>query len=346
MIAKGTKLGPRKPKPGMSLKELRPDLAAEWDEVSNLPLRPEDVSLGSRTQVGWRCRACEHRWPARVDKRVNGNGCPSCAGRVLTPGVNDLASQRPELVAEWDFEANGDLRPNQVFMSSHVKVGWRCKACEHRWPATVSNREAGNGCPSCAGRVLLPGVNDLASQRPELVAEWNFEANGELLPNQVFMSSKVKVGWRCKACEHRWPATVYNRVQGRGCQECAKHGFSPASAAVVYFLTHYHLGVYKVGISGKTTTRLADLKRDGWSAVHVEHFSLGADARTVEKAIHSWWRKDLGLPIGVGAEDMTRTGGHTETIDSSALPAEVIIARIKSESARVRAVREVLGRAA
>lgn len=42
------------------------------------------------------------------------DGCPVCAGRVIIPGENDMASLFPELAREWNPEKNGTLRPSQV----------------------------------------------------------------------------------------------------------------------------------------------------------------------------------------------------------------------------------------
>ena len=49
-----------------------------------------------------------------MSHRVRGSGCPYDAGRLPIPGVTDLATLRPDLVAEWNYEENGDLRPEDV----------------------------------------------------------------------------------------------------------------------------------------------------------------------------------------------------------------------------------------
>ena len=37
----------------------------------------------------------DHEYPMRVERKTAGLGCPVCAGRRLTPGVNDLATREP-----------------------------------------------------------------------------------------------------------------------------------------------------------------------------------------------------------------------------------------------------------
>ena len=67
-----------------SLSTLRPDLAAEWDHVSNGPLKPEHVTVGSSKHVHWVCgkHGPVFTWRARVEGRTRGRGhtrCPKCA---------------------------------------------------------------------------------------------------------------------------------------------------------------------------------------------------------------------------------------------------------------------------
>ena len=135
-----------------------------------MPLVPADVSAGSQRSVWWRCEK-GHSWRAAVRSRTVGSGCPICAGKQLSLGENDLAALYPALAKQWDAEKNGRLTPRDVLPGAEKKVWWRCER-GHSWRAAVSSRtRAGGGCPYCAGKQVLPGFNDLASQRPELAAQ-------------------------------------------------------------------------------------------------------------------------------------------------------------------------------
>lgn len=57
---------------------IRKDLLKEWHPIKNLPLLPSQVSKSSGVSVWWVCKTCGHEWPARVNKRVSGTGCPEC----------------------------------------------------------------------------------------------------------------------------------------------------------------------------------------------------------------------------------------------------------------------------
>ena len=194
-----------------------PKLAAQWDYDRNDGLTPQMVTSETHRQVCWRC-ALGHSWEAAVSDRSRGNGCPICAGKQVLIGFNDLASQNPKLAAQWDYGRNGDLTPQMVTSGAHRQVCWRC-ALGHSWKANVNSRSRGAGCPVCAGKQVLVGFNDLASQNPKLAAQWDYDRNGGLTPKMVTSSSDCQAWWRC-AFGHSWRATVKNRIGGTGCPVC------------------------------------------------------------------------------------------------------------------------------
>lgn len=66
------------PKPGESLAEKNPELAAEWHPTLNLPVTPFDVRPRGRATAWWLCRF-GHVWNARIAPRAVGIGCPRCS---------------------------------------------------------------------------------------------------------------------------------------------------------------------------------------------------------------------------------------------------------------------------
>ena len=125
----------------------------------------------------------------------------------------------PEAAREWNYEKNGNLKPEHFAANSHKKVWWKCKK-GHEWQATIKDRNNGNGCPYCSSKIILKDFNDLQSTNPALVAEWNYEKNNGLTPVDVMPNSSKKVWWRCSK-GHEWQARVADRNKGRGCPYCA-----------------------------------------------------------------------------------------------------------------------------
>jgi rubrerythrin len=209
---------PRKP----TLASEFPNLAAEWDFERNDDLKPDQVAPFSHRKVWWICSNCGYRWEAYINNRARGTGCPCDAGKILIPGKNDLATVHPELIAEWDYEKNGDLAPDQVFANSGELVWWKCTVYNLSWQSTILNRAQGNGCPFCSGKSLVPGKTDFATLHPELAEEWDYGENGNLTPEQCSEHSNKKVSWICSICGHRWAAIINNRVKGTGCPACSR----------------------------------------------------------------------------------------------------------------------------
>lgn len=167
----------------------------------------------------WWLGSCGHEWEAAISSRTRGIGCPYCSNYRALPGYNDLATTEPKLAQEWNYEKNGDLKPSDITSGSHKKVWWKC-AKGHEWEESVKDRSSRNECPYCSNKRALPGYNDLLTINPEIAKEWNYDRNGELMPDQVLPGTEKKVWWKCSR-GHEWAASVYNRNKGAGCPYCS-----------------------------------------------------------------------------------------------------------------------------
>ncbi|WP_438354636.1 zinc-ribbon domain-containing protein [Microbacterium sp. CJ88] len=195
-----------------------PAVAAEWDRAPGANAGdPDRVGARSNRRVNWVCDE-GHRWAATINNRTrNGSGCPFCAGNRVVRGKTDLATVRPDLAAEWDFDRNGELTPQVVGAFSATKVWWS-GSCGHSWDAAINNRSSGTGCPVCDGKRPINGVTDLATVRPDLAAQWHH--SNKLRPDEIVPGSGKQVVWQC-ATGHTWTAAIYRRhVLGTGCPYC------------------------------------------------------------------------------------------------------------------------------
>ena len=198
-----------------------PELIAEWDYDRNgrEGMFPLDITRGSHKIVWWRCHK-GHSWRTHVYHRTAGNGCPYCSGKKVLVGYNDLESKAPWLSEEWDYGKNNGISPETVTYGSNRKVWWKCRD-GHSWQAVVSDRASGKGCPYCSGRYAIPGYNDLGTLNGLLAKEWDYDKNGEALPEDFTQGSKKQVWWRCNA-GHSWKAAIYSRNGGhRNCPYCS-----------------------------------------------------------------------------------------------------------------------------
>lgn len=206
------------------LETVFPELAAQWHPAKNGEKTPRDVIATTHDAAWWLCKK-GHAWRATVASRTRGCGCPVCANKVALPGFNDLKTNNPALAAQWHPTKNGTLRPENVTPSSGAKVWWLCEK-GHAWQSMVSTRSLGAGCPVCANRQVLKGVNDLASCYPALAEQWHPEKNKALRPDQVPFGSNRPVWWQCEY-GHEWKSVIAARIRGAGCPYCTNRKVWP-----------------------------------------------------------------------------------------------------------------------
>ena len=270
-----------------------PKLAIEadgWD--------PNSVTFSSGQKLGWKCKL-GHKWKARVAERSAGGGCPYCANKKVLPGFNDLATTHPELskfVNGWD--------PTQVIAGSHKVVSWKCKL-EHTWETQIHSKSASEtGCPICNHKKLLVGFNDLVTTHPGLAIEadgWD--------PTQVIAGSHKKLSWKCQL-GHAWVAALYSRSQGRGCPTCSQTGFDPGQSGFLYFIDHFDLNMFQIGITNFPDDRLGSHKRRGWEVIELRGPMDGHLTQQLEtNCLHALEKRGAILGHKAGIE---KFDGYTE----------------------------------
>lgn len=139
-----------------SLAALYPEISKEWHPTRNGQLTPEMVSFKSNKLIWWKCSVCKYEWEAQVSSRISPHGCPVCNRKKALSNRSKnnlkkkgaLAVLYPEIAAQWDYERNGSITPNDITAGSNEKFGWIC-SLGHKWDAIVANRTSGKGCPTC-----------------------------------------------------------------------------------------------------------------------------------------------------------------------------------------------------
>lgn len=197
-----------------------PELKKEWDFDKN-EINPEETLAKSTKMAYWICPK-NHPYKTNINNRTSkGHNCPICSNQLIVPGINDLQTVYPEIAAEWDYSLN-DITPDKVAPSAKAEYHWVCKY-NHPWKATVNKRTSHNtGCPICANKIVVPGINDLTTTHPEIAAEWSDKNDKK--PTEITIGSKYKAIWKCSKCEKEWKSVVHTRKQC-GCPRCKEsHG--------------------------------------------------------------------------------------------------------------------------
>ena len=212
----------RRPKKGMALSEVRPDLIAEWHPTLNGELTPSDVNSGSAIKRWWICKSNpNHVWDAAVRKRAQrGDGCPYCSNK-RTSINSSLEALNPEVLPFWSYHRNKKA-PSQYVPGSGVEVWWKCSMPDHPdWKKSITEQVDHNFCPTCQKE-----EKSLANNHPELLVEFDYDLN-DCSPQDVAAGSAKKVWWKClENPDHVYDMRVATKVSGLGCPYCSHHRVS------------------------------------------------------------------------------------------------------------------------
>lgn len=190
-----------------------------------------DVTTGSGRKLTFVCPDCKQKFEAAICNVVRsvGNGttgCPVCAGRKVVPGINDLASQYPEVATMWS--SKNKLPASEAATQSGKKAFFKCHNCGQEFEARIHHvvdavDNGHTGCPICAGLKVVSSINDLASQCPEAAAMWS--SKNKLSASEVAVKSNKKAFFKCRDCGQEFEAAIQNVVRSvgngfTGCYDC------------------------------------------------------------------------------------------------------------------------------
>ena len=197
-----------------NLIETHPSLLKEWnwEENNKLGIKPENITFGSHKKVSWICPDCNEIYNALINSRTSRNdGCPYCSGRKACLW-NCLATLNPAIAAEWHPTENTILTPFNVTLKSNKKVWWLCPDCNKKYETKIEDRVNKNcNCSYCSNKKVWL-ENCLATLRPDIAAEWDYENNKGLTPFDVVPGSNKKVHWICSN-GHEWATCISSRTK-------------------------------------------------------------------------------------------------------------------------------------
>jgi transposase-like protein len=142
----------KRPKPGLSLADAKPERMRMWHPRLNSDIQPQDMKPNSHTRVWWLCPDCGYEWQATPGS----TGCRPCSMKLVgarqavpAPG-RSLLERFPEMAKQWDVQRNSPLSPAEVAAGSNQYFWWVCRDCNHHWRARPSTRiNSVYLCPAC-----------------------------------------------------------------------------------------------------------------------------------------------------------------------------------------------------
>ncbi|MBP5404002.1 MAG: zinc-ribbon domain-containing protein [Elusimicrobiaceae bacterium] len=192
-------------------------------------------------------------------------------------------SDNAELMKEWDWEANNKkgLDPTKTTYGSHKIVHWKCVTCGYKWIQAIMDRTRKKNpahCPCCMNRVVVKGINDLATTRPELAKEWHPTKNGDLTPYMVTAGSSKRVWWKCSVCGKDWNTVITSRRTCPHCLRAPKRGTNDLATLYPEIAKEWH--PTKNGILSPIDVKAKSNKKVWWKCPNGHIYQAAVCART------------------------------------------------------------------
>jgi hypothetical protein len=169
-----------------------------------------------------------HVWRSTVKARTGQNqGCSVCRGFQIMVGINDFQTTHPEYAAQLHPTLNDKKATELVANSGYIATWTNCVVDpRHIWRASLDSRIGkGAGCTVCLGQTIMPGINDLLSQHPEIADELHH--SNPLRADEIGSGSGRVMKWECPL-GHIWRCNVTGRtVNGQLCTTCVGSGSAP-----------------------------------------------------------------------------------------------------------------------
>jgi rubrerythrin len=145
------------------------------------------------------------------------------------PIEKSLLHLSPDVAAEWDYEANHPIRPEEVSNQANDEYFFICPRCGSSYEARVDHRTGvtKSGCECNRGRRFTEKVS-LAALYPEIAAHWDEEGN-TVSPWDIGPWDTETRLWKCPTCGEQHPSSTRSKVGGYrrrgtvpGCRSCGR----------------------------------------------------------------------------------------------------------------------------
>lgn len=158
-----------------------------------------------------------------INTNINTNTTNS---KKVIPGINDVATKCPMAATMWSDK--NTFSPSKVAAGSRRKFTFVCPDCGQEFESKIfsvvrSVMNGNTGCPVCAGKKIVSGINDLATKCPKAAAMWSNK--NACSPSEAPAGSHKKAVFVCPDCGQEFESSICNVVNSlmhyrTGCPVC------------------------------------------------------------------------------------------------------------------------------
>jgi very-short-patch-repair endonuclease len=196
----------------INFKEAYPQLIKYWDYEKNTT-KIEDAHAGSKLKYFFLCENNHsfEKTPVLFRRSpTKALNCPECIGLSNT---KYLFKEKPFLLKFWDKDKN--IKSHAEITTGYTSEIFLICSKGHSFTRYPKNLSIINKlrCKICSGKEVVKD-NRLDSNYPDLIKEWDYEKNKNLLPSQTAFNSNKKVHWKCSE-NHEWEQGISDRTGTR-----------------------------------------------------------------------------------------------------------------------------------
>ena len=194
-----------------------PMAATMWSDKN--ACSPSEVAAGSHKKAIFVCPDCGQEFESSICNVVNSlmhyrTGCPVCRGLKVVSGINDLATKCPAAANMWSNK--NACSPGKISAGNNKMAWFVCPDCKQEFKAPVCNvvnslLHNNTGCPVCAGRKAISGVNDLATMYPKAAAMWS--GKNDYAPSEIPARSSRRAIFVCPDCKQEFVTSIHNMTR-------------------------------------------------------------------------------------------------------------------------------------
>lgn len=260
----------------------------------------------ARTKVKIRCKKHDWVFEQAPFSHQLGTGCSKCgdesasAKRIKTTNewIAEVVRKNPDNAEKYDYSIS-------QYKGSHKKVKIRCK--KHGvFEQDATSHLNGVKCKQCGNESRSAKMSFDTNEWVEQVIRKNPQNEGWYDYSKVdYQNAHKEVLIGClRNPEHGFfTQTAHNHMEGKGCVECAKSGFSPEKPAYYYvhkLMKDGEFLCYKAGISNDWERRLGNLRSNSppeysFEPVEQIYFESGAEAWEFEQEMKN--KTDIRAPV-------------------------------------------------
>ena len=138
----------------------------------------------------------------------------------LAVACSEAAAMLSDKDRHFAFEVTTGSKKRLTFVCPNCGQEFETRACN----VVHSVMNGCTGCPVCAGKRIVPGINDLASKYPEIAAMWS--SKNKLSASEVTIGTCQKFFFECRNCGQEFESRIQDVVRSvssdtTGCPTCA-----------------------------------------------------------------------------------------------------------------------------